>query len=394
VIHEKHGASDQSSRLSAAAPGEEVDPVKYAPAKIKGKLGAFTSLITSADMFRDQLKSIGVDISKMPLGDICQDTVDSGMRAILELEQEFKKKSPSRVVIERLSSKFYTYIPHNFGMKAPPLLTKDSIAAKKDMLNIIGDVGAAVQSQKKKPKAKNAKKAETVPAAIDTAYESLGCTLTQVAESTDEFKMVVAFTDNTQGHRKCTVADVFRVEDCANAAAFAKETESIDNRKLLWHGTNVAVVAAILKSGLRIMPHSGGRVGSGVYLASENGKSAGYCTAQGHDGVMFLVEAALGTQRLINQDGQVGWNEKDPVSAHGADSCLAVGRTEPDPAKDSTVDFDGHQVVFPQGKVVANPALQGSTSFSQSEYLIYNENRVRIRYVIKMRFDTGGGHWH
>jgi hypothetical protein len=40
---------------------------------------------------------------------------------------------------------------------------------------------------------------------------------------------------------------------------------------------------------------------------------------------MFLVEAALGKQRLITSDGQVGWNEKDPVSAHGCDSCLAVG---------------------------------------------------------------------
>jgi len=48
------------------------------------------------------------------------------------------------------------------------------------------------------------------------------------------------------------------------------------NRRLLWHGTNVAVVAAILKSGLRIMPHSGGRVGKGIYFASENSKSAGY----------------------------------------------------------------------------------------------------------------------
>ena len=55
-----------------------------------------------------------------------------------------------------------------------------------------------------------------------------------------------------------------------------KEHDSIENRRLLWHGTNVAVVAAILKSGLRIMPHSGGRVGRGIYFASENSKSAGY----------------------------------------------------------------------------------------------------------------------
>ena len=51
---------------------------------------------------------------------------------------------------------------------------------------------------------------------------------------------------------------------------------NIKHRKLLWHGTDVAVVAAILKSGLRIMPHSGGRVGKGIYFASENEKSACY----------------------------------------------------------------------------------------------------------------------
>lgn len=50
----------------------------------------------------------------------------------------------------------------------------------------------------------------------------------------------------------------------------------LEHRRLLWHGTNVAVVAAILKSGLRIMPHSGGRVGKGIYFASENSKSACY----------------------------------------------------------------------------------------------------------------------
>jgi poly [ADP-ribose] polymerase len=39
--------------------------------------------------------------------------------------------------------------------------------------------------------------------------------------------------------------------------------DKLDNRRLLWHGTNVAVVAAVLKTGLRIMPtaSSGSRVG-------------------------------------------------------------------------------------------------------------------------------------
>ena len=63
----------------------------------------------------------------------------------------------------------------------------------------------------------------------------------------------------------------------------------MDNRKLLWHGTNVAVVAAILKGGLRIMPHSGGRVGSGIYFASENSKSAGYGKTPQYPFILVLL---------------------------------------------------------------------------------------------------------
>ena len=71
------------------------------------------------------------------------------------------------------------------------------------------------------------------------------------------------------------LAGVFRVDRHGEAARFAAH-RALANRRLLWHGTNVAVVAAILKSGLRIMPHSGGRVGRGIYLADQHQKSAAY----------------------------------------------------------------------------------------------------------------------
>ena len=71
------------------------------------------------------------------------------------------------------------------------------------------------------------------------------------------------------------VKEIFKVNRHSEGKRF-DQYKKTDNRKLLWHGTNVAVVAAILKTGLRIMPHSGGRVGKGIYSASENSKSAGY----------------------------------------------------------------------------------------------------------------------
>lgn len=58
--------------------------------------------------------------------------------------------------------------------------------------------------------------------------------------------------------------DVWSCDRDGEDARFAAY-DHLDNRKLLWHGTNVAVVAAILKSGLRIMPHSGGKVTSMIH---------------------------------------------------------------------------------------------------------------------------------
>lgn len=77
----------------------------------------------------------------------------------------------------------------------------------------------------------------------------------------------------------------------------------LGNRKLLWHGTNVAVVAAILTSGLRIMPHSGGRVGKGIYFASENSKSAGYGEAPWGRALGGWETEENGAQYLPNSRG-------------------------------------------------------------------------------------------
>ena len=51
---------------------------------------------------------------------------------------------------------------------------------------------------------------------------------------------------------------MWRVHRQSEAARFAEHSK-LDNRKLLWHGTHIAVVADMLRAGVRIMPHAGGR---------------------------------------------------------------------------------------------------------------------------------------
>ena len=55
------------------------------------------------------------------------------------------------------------------------------------------------------------------------------------------FKMLQAYTDNTQGRRKCKVEEAFEVTRPGDAF---KGHAKLGNRKLLWHGTNVAVRAS------------------------------------------------------------------------------------------------------------------------------------------------------
>ncbi len=62
----------------------------------------------------------------------------------------------------------------------------------------------------------------------------------------------------------------------------------------------------------------------------------------------------------------------------------ARGQCEPDPKEDTTLKLGGKAVVVPQGNPTPADlshvnAAHGHTSFSQSEYLVYDESQVRVR---------------
>jgi len=55
-----------------------------------------------------------------------------------------------------------------------------------------------------------------------------------------------------------------------------------------------------------------------------------------------------------------------------------------DPKDDAEITIDNKKIVVPAGKPIRTEYT--SSSFSQSEYLIYQENQCRIRYMLKMQF--------
>ena len=207
---------------------------------------------------------------------------------------------------------------------------------------------------------------------------------------------------------KVKIVEIFSMDRDGEIAAFEAHSAK-GNRTLLWHGTNIAVAAAICSSGMRIMPNSGGRVGQGIYLvsaatvapaifqrrsltrnrccrqANQSVKSGHYVQpAQDGTGIMFLAEAAMGSVNYITQDDSRLKLSRLPP---GTDSVVALGRIDPDPAGDVAVEMDGNPVTIPAGAIASStvPGAAKST-FTQSEHLIYREDQLRLRYLVRMQW--------
>ncbi|HKB42511.1 MAG TPA: WGR domain-containing protein [Gemmataceae bacterium] len=345
-----------------------------APSKLHPSLQRLMSLIFDHDMFRGAMASFDIDVKKMPLGQLTKAQVQKGYEVLEDLEAAIKGRKGK--LIDDLSSRFYTLIPHAFGRHVPPPInTLDLLQKKFDMLNVLNDIEIALGLQTKEHEHEE----ELLPNPADLHYQKLKADLDPIEPSSREYAFIKTYMENTGAqYYRMKLIDAFRVDRRGERDRFTAHDDIVE-RRLLWHGTNVAVVAAILGSGLRIMPHSGGRVGKGIYLASENGKSAGYVGWAGNTGVMFLAEAALGREHTITRD-----NSSLTAAPKGCHCIVARGQTEPDPKHDIEWEFEGKKVIIPQGKPIRQSQFSKS-SFSQSEYLLYKESQVRLRYVLRVQ---------
>ncbi|XP_076332637.1 protein mono-ADP-ribosyltransferase PARP3-like isoform X2 [Tachypleus tridentatus] len=350
---------------------------KYKPSLLDKATLDLVNFIFDEDMFKETMENFDIDVKKMPLGKLSKQQISKGFDSLLEIEEVIKNKK-SKKDLEQLTNRFYTLIPHAFGRQRPPIIdTLEMIRQKKDMLLVLNDIEIAQSLLKERDDIKQ-DSVTTDCHPLDIKYKLLKCNLELLLPTADEYKLIKKYLEAT-GPTYLKLLDVWKMDRETEGSRFSAHS-SIKNRKLLWHGTNVAVVAAIMKSGLRIMPHSGGRVGKGIYFASENSKSAGYVGPSHGIGIMFLCEVVLGKEKIITLD-----NPSLVKPPTGFDSVLAHGCKEPDPKKDIHLELDGAKVTVPQGKPITMPQYNKS-NFSQSEYLVYKESQVRLRYLLKLKF--------
>eukprot|EP00581_Thalassiosira_minuscula_P008897 CAMPEP_0183707052 /NCGR_PEP_ID=MMETSP0737-20130205/3729_1 /TAXON_ID=385413 /ORGANISM="Thalassiosira miniscula, Strain CCMP1093" /LENGTH=859 /DNA_ID=CAMNT_0025934623 /DNA_START=219 /DNA_END=2799 /DNA_ORIENTATION=+ len=335
-------------------------------------------LIFDEDMFKSAMTDLNLDPKKLPLGALSQTQIAKGF-AVLERLEDAINNNASDESLGDITSEFYTLIPHAFGRTRGPVIDNvQKVQEKYDLLNTLADIEAAQTMQKTKKENSTDDDDKHQPNPSDLNYKQLAADLVLLDKMDRDFKLIRTYFDDTKDNRGyggvMELQKVWRVNRQNEETRFAKHA-SIERRKLLWHGTNVAVVAAILKSGLRIMPHSEAAwAEKGIYLADQHQKSAWYTRSARGTTIMFLIEAALGNaHEILNDDPSL------TAAPKGFDSVLAKGSKAP--PKEKELKIDGNSVAVPQGKPM-NVASAAGSSFAHNEFLLYQESQHRIRYIL------------
>ncbi|KAB0391481.1 hypothetical protein E2I00_011328, partial [Balaenoptera physalus] len=306
-----------------------------------------------------------IDLQKMPLGKLSKRQIQAAYSILSEVQQAVSQGSSDSQILD-LSNRFYTLIPHDFGMKKPPLLSSpDSVQAKVEMLDNLLDIEVAYSLLR-------GGSDDSSKDPIDVNYEKLKTDIMVVDKDSEEAEIIRKYVKNTHAttHNAydLEVVDIFKIEREGESQRY-KPFKQLHNRRLLWHGSRTTNFAGILSQGLRIAPPeapvTGYMFGKGIYFADMVSKSANYChTSQGDPiGLILLGEVALGNMYELKHASHIS---KLPKGKH---SVKGLGKTTPDPS--ASITMDGVEV--PLGTGISSG--------------------VSLKYLLKLKFNFKTSLW-
>jgi len=334
-------------------------------------------MIFDVEQMKKAMLEFEIDMKKMPLGKLSKKQIQSAYSMLTELTELLQTDNKSQSKLIDATNRFYTTIPHDFGMKKPPLLdTAEVLKTKTEMLDNLLEIEVAYSLLKGGDEGEDP---------ITSHYNKLKCKMEPLDHSSEEFKRLVTYTKNTHGSThtmyNLEVIDIIKITRQGEKQTF-RPFKELPNRKLLWHGSRTTNFAGILSQGLRIAPPeapvTGYMFGKGVYFADMVSKSGNYCMTNKRNniGIMMLCDVALGNMYELKGSEYV---TKLPKGKH---SCKGIGRTCPDPAGSFT-DPDGFEV--PMGKGMESGV--NDTSLLYNEFIVYDTAQINMKYMFKMKFD-------
>jgi poly [ADP-ribose] polymerase len=368
--------SDQTDEKACEQPEQEK---LLPPSQLSPSVQELIKLLCDIRMMKKSMMEVGFDADKMPLGKISKEQVKKGYSKLQEIAQAIKDKPNS---LMQLSSEFYTLIPHKTeGMRPPPVIRTDIMVKEKiQLLESLDEISFATRMLK-------AENVDDPRNPIDLHYESLKCNIQPIEQNHKEFELIKKYIKQTHGKTHTTydleLLEAFHLDRQLESERFTNCSIK-ENRQLLWHGSRLTNFVGILSQGLRIAPPeapaTGYMFGKGVYFADCVSKSANYTFASSSNNVacMLLCEVALGN---MNQLKQAEYRAKE-ILADNQHSTKGIGRWSPD-EKESAILKDG--TIVPLGNLRDSQVQDSSLIYN--EYIVYNVEQVRIKYLVKLKFN-------
>lgn len=347
------------------------------PSKLPPPLQDLVKMLFDLDFMKQTMMEFELDMVRMPLGRLSKKQLQEANQTLSELS-DLTARGASNAEFVGLSNKFYTLVPHNFGMKKAPVIdTLEIIKNKREMIDSLLEIEIAYSMLQAD--------VNDELNILDCRYEQLKSKLEPLDHEAEEFKMINQYVQNTHGathsNFKLSVEDVFKVTRQGEATRY-KPFKKLHNRQLLWHGSRLTNFVGILSHGLKIAPPeappTGYMFGKGIYFADMVSKSANYCFTSPDQqiGLMLLSEVALGDTHDLTRAHYV---TKLPEGKH---STKGLGKTVPDPKMAETRKGG---VIVPMGKPIVAKDLKSELLYN--EYIVYDAAQVNVKYLLKMKFD-------
>uniref|UniRef100_A0A8C2CV44 Poly [ADP-ribose] polymerase n=1 Tax=Cyprinus carpio TaxID=7962 RepID=A0A8C2CV44_CYPCA len=353
-------------------------PPQIKPCQLNSKVQSLLELICDLKAMEECVLEMKFDTKKAPLGKLTTEQIRAGYASLKRIEECLKKKKSNKELLEACNQ-FYTRIPHDFGLRTPPIIrTEDELKEKITLLEALSDIQIAVKM------VQSSVQNDEHP--LDRQYRSLHCQLQPLDSNSHEYKVIEKYLQSTptptHTDYTMTILDIFALEREGEKDSFCSELE---NKMLLWHGSRVSNWAGILSQGLRVAPPeapvTGYMFGKGIYFADMSSKSANYCFAnqKNNQGLLLLSEVALGnSNELVDADHNA---DQLPSGKH---STKGLGQTAPDP--NNYVALDG--VTIPMGPSVKTGVGQkGGYTLLYNEYIVYNPAQIRMKYLLRVQFN-------
>ncbi|XP_062994048.1 LOW QUALITY PROTEIN: poly [ADP-ribose] polymerase 2 [Elgaria multicarinata webbii] len=377
ILHLDYEANDAGE--------EKADPQKTVPcpklvSQLDLRVQALVELICNIRTMEEMVVEMKYDTKKAPLGKLTAEQIRAGYQSLQKVEACLKRKQAGRALLEACNE-FYTRIPHDFGLKTPPLINTDQeLQEKAQLLEALSEIRIGIKLVR----------SEQLPLEhpLDRSYRGLACELRPLEKDSPDFQVLERYLLSTHAptHKDYTMTllEVFVLKKESSSSGHVFRSD-LPNRTLLWHGSRLGNWAGILSQGLRVAPPeapvTGYMFGKGIYFADMSSKSANYCfaTRERDIGLLLLSEVALGEcNELLEANPEA---EKLLASKH---STKGLGKLAPPPANGVTLDG----AMVPLGPAVDTGVVNpGGYTLNYNEFIVYDPRQVRLKYLLKVRFN-------